>query len=367
MESISDLLQLFLPGVCHVRRILQARVPIIKYHHDHLDLEVDLAMSNLYELKLPINLFKLSLPLIPTSRTGVYMSEMLYMFGNIDDRVQPLVFSVRRWAQSVGLTNPSPGRWISNFSLTCLVIFYLQQLPQPILPSVNTLLAQARPKDLRMTEDGINCSFLRDLNVLEFHTQNKTELSQLLIDFFEFYSQMDFKDRAISLNEGTTISKSDHSPVYIVNPLETHLNVSKNISLEECERFRIEVRNAAWALDTNPQPSQAGTVDWGLLSISRHSSAQNVVRPNMFFKPRMVDVSELFGGSAEQDEAQTMAMGNTFKNPTIKSVVEKIQRKGRADIQQLNQRLGAVNSQQTGSGQGGSGKVNSLPTRTRKR
>lgn len=40
MESIGDLLQLFLPGVCHVRRILQARVPIIKYHHEHLNLSL---------------------------------------------------------------------------------------------------------------------------------------------------------------------------------------------------------------------------------------------------------------------------------------------------------------------------------------
>lgn len=47
MESISDMLQLFVPGVCHVRRILQARVPIIKYRHEHLDLDVDLSMSNL--------------------------------------------------------------------------------------------------------------------------------------------------------------------------------------------------------------------------------------------------------------------------------------------------------------------------------
>lgn len=47
MECFGDLLHLFLPGVCHVRRILQARVPIIKYHHEHLDLEVDLSMSNL--------------------------------------------------------------------------------------------------------------------------------------------------------------------------------------------------------------------------------------------------------------------------------------------------------------------------------
>lgn len=288
------------------------------------------------------------------------MSEILYMFGNIDQRVQPLVFSVRRWAQSVGLTNPSPGRWISNFSLTCLVIFYLQQLPKPILPSVNTLLAQARPQDLRITEDGINCSFLRDLNALQFQTENQTELSQLLIEFFEFYSQMDFKERGISLNEGSAVSKPDHSPIYICNPLETHLNVSKNISTEECERFRIEVRNAAWALDSYPQSSTS--TEWGLLSISRHpTSTTTVVRPNQFFKPRMVDVSELF---SEQDDQQPV-VGNKFKNDTIKSVVEKIQRKGRADLQQLNQRLG-VGQQQSGNGPV-AGNPSNLPTRARKR
>lgn len=47
MEGISDMIQLFLPGVNNVRRILSARVPIVKYNHDYLDLEVDLSMSNL--------------------------------------------------------------------------------------------------------------------------------------------------------------------------------------------------------------------------------------------------------------------------------------------------------------------------------
>lgn len=47
MESVGDMLQLFLPGVNHVRRILQARVPIIKYNQEHLNLEIDLSMSNL--------------------------------------------------------------------------------------------------------------------------------------------------------------------------------------------------------------------------------------------------------------------------------------------------------------------------------
>jgi poly(A) RNA polymerase len=47
MECVGDILQLFLPGISNVRRILQARVPIIKFNHEYLDLEVDLSMSNL--------------------------------------------------------------------------------------------------------------------------------------------------------------------------------------------------------------------------------------------------------------------------------------------------------------------------------
>lgn len=69
------------------------------------------------------------------------MSEFLYLMGEIDWRVRPLVCFVRRWAKAVGLTNPTPGRWISNFSLTLLTIFYLQR--REVLPSLGTLITLA--------------------------------------------------------------------------------------------------------------------------------------------------------------------------------------------------------------------------------
>lgn len=78
-------------------------------------------------------------------RSGVHMSEFLYLMSSIDERVKPLVFTIRKWASSVGLTNTSPGRWISNFSLTLLVLAFLQKPPSstPILPSFNNLVKQA--------------------------------------------------------------------------------------------------------------------------------------------------------------------------------------------------------------------------------
>lgn len=307
MESIGDMLQLFLPGVCQVRRILQARVPIIKYHHDHLDLEVDLSMSNM---------------------TGVYMSELLYMFGQIDERVRPLTFCIRKWAQSVGITNSSPGRWISNFSLTLLVIFFLQQLKNPVLPSVNKLIEAATKDDFRITEDDINCTFLRDLNNLNFNKTNTDVPGHLLLQFFEFFSQFDFQNKAISLNEGKSILKPEHSAMYIINPLETILNVSKNVSLEETERFRIEVRNAAWILESEGQKSL--TKSWGLLNLFK-TTKQSLVRPQMFFRPRMMEVSNLF------EQTEEMQNEISYKNSNVKNEVDKIKVKTKNDIKRLNE------------------------------
>jgi len=79
-------------------------------------------------------------------RSAVYMSELLYVLGESDWRVRPLVFAVRRWAHSIGLTNPTPGRWITNFSLTLLVLFYLQQHSKhqgPVLPTLSTMISLA--------------------------------------------------------------------------------------------------------------------------------------------------------------------------------------------------------------------------------
>lgn len=73
------------------------------------------------------------------------MSEFLWLMNAIDDRVAPLVFTVRKWASVVGLTNNSPGRWITNFSLTLLVLFFLQRplVSKSLLPTLNHLVKQA--------------------------------------------------------------------------------------------------------------------------------------------------------------------------------------------------------------------------------
>lgn len=308
METIGDILHLFLPGVSHVRKILQARVPIIKFKHECLDLDVDLSMSNL---------------------TGLYMSELLYLFGEIDERVKPLTFCIRKWAAASSLTNSSPGRWISNFSLTLLVLFFLQRLEKPILPPMKLLVNSATKDDIRIADDNISCTFLRNLQRLNFKRENSDSLSYLLVQFFEFYSQFDFGSRAVCLVEGKPIQKPDHAAVWIVNPFETLLNVSKNMSFEELERFKLEVRNAAWMLESSHEKSDEPS--WGLLNLFK-TNKQAIVRPQMFFKSRLVDVSDIFGEPGTNDEKKSEI---TFKNSRTKSEVSDIREATKRQIMKL--------------------------------
>lgn len=47
LEVVSDMMNYFMPGIVDIRKILQARVPIIKYRQKLTDLECDLSMSNM--------------------------------------------------------------------------------------------------------------------------------------------------------------------------------------------------------------------------------------------------------------------------------------------------------------------------------
>lgn len=72
-------------------------------------------------------------------RSGFYMSQMLYMYGSMDPRVRPIVFAVRRWARDRHITSPYAGRWVTNFSLTVMVLFYLMNVSPPVIASLLSL------------------------------------------------------------------------------------------------------------------------------------------------------------------------------------------------------------------------------------
>lgn len=177
------------------------------------------------------------------------------------------------------------------------------------------------PGDKYITEDGINCSFLRNATEIKEKFNNTDSINDLLVKFFEYYSNFDFTSKAVCLNEGSPIIKPEHSPLYIINPLERGLNASKNVSLEELEKFKMEVRNAVWTLESQ----ETKTSNWGILKLfegKRKNNYNHFYLPN---KTKLLEVSKLF-----EDES-TMK----FKNDNVKKEIEQIRKETSQKISEL--------------------------------
>ena len=104
---------------------------------------------------------------------------------------------------------------------------------------------------------------------VDIHT-NVVCSDELLIEFFNFYSDFDFAEHGVSVLAGTVVEKPDPSaPIYIENPLELELNVAKNVLdmhlqafQANCHLARDTLRHCVAARRTH----QKGDL-WGLLSI----------------------------------------------------------------------------------------------------
>lgn len=155
--------------------------------------------------------------------------------------------------------------------------------------------------DRRISEDGVNCTFLRNASKLP-STTNFSKLDSLLYGFFEYFAAFDFSSQGISLGTGTPIKKRDHTALYIVNPLEHHLNVSQNVSLEETERLKMEFRNAAWELESSSEELEPEHVsEWGVLKLFKKNNVLEKSRlydssyvPSRRKSSRLLPVSKLF-------------------------------------------------------------------------
>ncbi|NXW40792.1 PAPD1 protein, partial [Nyctiprogne leucopyga] len=245
LSVIGDCLDNFGPGCVSVQKILNARCPLVKFSHQPTGFQCDLSVSN---------------------SIAIRSSELLYIYGCLDSRVRALVFSVRCWARVHGLTNSIPGNWITNFSLTMMVMFFLQKRSPPIIPTLDQLKELADEKDKHVI-GGYDCSFVSDLSKIK-PTKNTETLDVLLGDFFEYFGNFDFRKNSINLRKGKEVNKPESSPLYIWNPFEQDLNISKNVNQPQLEKFVAMARESAWILQKEAKTQRTINKEpWGLAAL----------------------------------------------------------------------------------------------------
>jgi len=229
-DQVSDLISAFLPGVKDVQKVLNARVPLIKYRQELVGMDCDICMST----------------------TGVFMSSLLHVFCGLDWRVRPLVSYVKFWAKSERLVKDArPTVYFTNFTILMMVICYLQQV-HGMLPAVATLNDLGTDRDRFVSEDGVTVNFLQDvgphMSTLNTCLNSEVDLFELLLGFFQFYGEFNFETHRLNPIIGkaevkdTTWNKS--KCLDLINPIEPDLNVSYNVSRTALKQFKEKCRES---------------------------------------------------------------------------------------------------------------------------
>ncbi|XP_033957834.1 poly(A) RNA polymerase, mitochondrial isoform X1 [Pseudochaenichthys georgianus] len=251
LSVIGECVDQFGPGCVGVQKILNARCPLVRFAHQPSGFQCDLTANN---------------------RVAMKSTELLYLYGELDPRVRHLVFTVRCWARAHSITSSIPGAWISNFSLTVMVLFFLQRRSPPIIPTLNHLRDLAGPEDKSVIEDN-DCTFVSDFSKIRLESNTET-LEQLLCEFFEFYASFCFRTLSINIRKGKEQNKPEVAPLHIQNPFETTLNVSKNVNASQVDRFVALCQESSWLIQQNiTAPSRDGTkgkatiTPWGVSTL----------------------------------------------------------------------------------------------------
>ena len=183
------------------------------------------------------------------------MSELLYIYGELDPRVRPLVYTLKSWAKSKGIIREErPTRYFTNFGFSILVFNFLMQ-EYSMLPPVKTLMKLARPEDrIVSASDEVNCTFLRDVTAAHAQTLNamrgndSLRLHEMLKSFFKFYIDFRFDRKAIDILTGDTNRPSRDGrkvsnyvwDIDVVNPLEPELNICAHVGMEAVSVLKSE-------------------------------------------------------------------------------------------------------------------------------
>ncbi|XP_027032758.2 speckle targeted PIP5K1A-regulated poly(A) polymerase isoform X1 [Tachysurus fulvidraco] len=273
LELVAAILRKCTPGVHKIQTVSSARLPVVKFSHRQLNLQGDITINN---------------------RLAVRNTRFLQLCSGLDSRVRPLVYTVRFWAKQKQIAgNPSGGGpLLNNYALTLLVLFYLQTISPPVLPSVEQLKNMACEEE-ECVIDGWDCTFpSQPIGVPP--SKNTDDLCTLLFGFFTYFSKFDFPGSVLSLRAGRILpitdflSRDDMSdtaenldsarqkptehpklgPVNILDPFECHHNVAGNLTERTHKNLRREFCEAEkYCRSQQYQRKSSKGKSWGLVKL----------------------------------------------------------------------------------------------------
>lgn len=128
-----------------------------------------------------------------------------------DRRIDDLTIMIKCWMKMHDLYGSNK---ITNYPMLLMILFYLQSIPNPIVPPIDSFQRNVQPRLV----NGYNFAFDHSFRNV---TTNALSVVDLLKGFFDFYCDFDFFMLISPLHgilEDTTTSRLQSGRFYIQDP-----------------------------------------------------------------------------------------------------------------------------------------------------
>ncbi|ELW73027.1 Poly(A) RNA polymerase, mitochondrial [Tupaia chinensis] len=176
-------------------------------------------------------------------------------------------------------------------------------------------------KAFQLTEENtrlrhLTCSLIEDIAAAYFPDCTVRPFGSSVNTFGKLGCDLDmFLDLSeigkVSPHKGKEQNKPDSSPLHIQNPFETSLNISKNVSQSQLQKFVDLARESAWILqqEDKDRPSPSSNQPWGLASLLLPSVINNKSLAGKKRKrpasERIKNLLESLKGNSSEDSTNT--------------------------------------------------------------
>lgn len=239
-KLVSRILVDNLDSLKDVNVVPSKRTPTVRFKNATGEIKCDLSMNN---------------------KMALQNTKLLYLYSVLNSRVRLLVYAIRYWGKVKGIAGASnaTGNRLTNYTLTLLVLCYLQNVEPQVLPTIEQLSLLHGPSN-RTRIEGWDTTFAMDWQIIP-QTSNNQSTAELLAGFFSYWSAFDFSENVLITRTATSMPITEFldkdnmkdgrirnfkfGAMNIQDPFCLDHNISQNIIEKMREKIMRELRIAA--------------------------------------------------------------------------------------------------------------------------
>ncbi|XP_075219833.1 poly(A) RNA polymerase gld-2 homolog A-like [Lycorma delicatula] len=163
--------------------LVDAKVPVLRIFMRKYEINIDINFSHII---------------------GLWNTPLLFAYTKCDWRLRPLFSVIKVWAYYHNINEPFK-KTLSSYSLSLLVIFFLQYGTQPpVLPCLQDIKREEFEYDKHDITQSNQTNIYESWNC-DWHSESRDSLGKLLTQFFIFYDEFNFEENIISVRLGKSI------------------------------------------------------------------------------------------------------------------------------------------------------------------